>query len=191
MRNIAGVQELKVYRGAEAKSEVLIAWQGEVAYTPDLDFQADALAEILNIRVIEKMREEMSGIYGGNVSCSINKLPFENFNASVTFPCGPENVDKLIAAALAEIEQIKTNGPKEEDLAKIKTQWTEQHREQVKSNAYWLSELNNIQIFKTDPQRMLNYDKHLAALTVQDIQNVAKIIFGGPNRVTAVLYPAK
>ena len=79
----------------------------------------------------------------------------------------------------------------EEDLAKIKTQWTEQHREQVKSNAYWLSELNNIQIFKADPQRMLNYDKHLAALTVQDIQNVAKIIFGGPNRATAVLYPAK
>ena len=100
-------------------------------------------------------------------------------------------MDKLIAAALAEIEQIKTNGPKEEDLAKIKTQWTEQHREQVKSNAYWLSELNNIQIFKTDPQRMLNYDKYLAALTAQDIQNVAKIIFGGSNRATAVLYPEK
>ena len=190
-RNITGVQELKVYRGADPKSQVQIIWHGEVAYTPDLDFYADALAEILNIRVIEKMREEMSGIYGGGFNCSISQRPYENFSASLSFPCGPENVDKLIAAALAEIEQIKTNGPKEEDLAKIKTQWTEQHREQVKSNAYWLSELNNIQIFKTDPQRMLNYDKHLAALTAKDIQNVAKIIFGGANRATAVLYPEK
>jgi RluA family pseudouridine synthase len=131
------------------------------------------------------------GIYGGGFNCSINQRPYENFSASLSFPCGPENVDKLIAAALAEIEQIKTNGPKEEDLAKIKTQWTEQHREQVKSNAYWLSELNNILIFKADPQRMLNYDKYLAALTAQDVQNVAKIIFGGANRATAVLYPAK
>lgn len=191
MRNISGIQELKVYKGADQKSEVQVVWHGEVAYSPDLEFQASALAEILNIRVIEKMREEMSGIYGGNFGCSVNSRPYQHFSAYLSFPCGPENVDKLIAAALAEVEQIKTNGPKAEDLAKIKQQWTEQRREQLKNNQYWLTQLNNIQIFKADPERLLNYDKYLAALTAQDIQNVAKLIFGGQNRATAILYPAK
>lgn len=191
MRNITGVQELKVYKGADAKSEVQIVWHGEVAYSPDLEFQASALAAILNIRVTEKMREEMSGIYGGNFSCVVSQRPYQAYYASLSFPCGPENVDKLMAAALAEIEAIKTNGPKAEDLAKIKQQWTEQHREQVKSNQYWLNQLNSIEIFKANPDRVLNYDKYLAALTAQDIQNAAKIIFGGPNRATAILYPAK
>jgi zinc protease len=139
----------------------------------------------------EKMREEMSGIYGGGFYCSVSKRPYEHFSAGLSFPCGPENVDKLIAAALAEIENIKTNGPKEEDLAKIKQQWTEQHRESVKDNGYWLGELHSIQLFKADPDRMLNYDKYLAALTVKDVQEAAKIIFGGPNRATAVMYPEK
>jgi zinc protease len=190
-RSIKGIQELKFYKGADPKSMVQMAWEAETKYSPDFEFHADALSEILNIRVIEKMREEMSGIYGGGFYCSVSKRPYEHFSAGLSFPCGPENVDKLIAAALAEIENIKTNGPKEEDLAKIKQQWTEQHRESVKDNGYWLGELHSIQLFKADPDRVLNYDKYLAALTVKDVQEAAKVIFGGPNRATAVMYPEK
>jgi zinc protease len=190
-RNITGIQEFKLYKGTDPKSEVIISWTGPTKYSAELNFHANALSEILNIRVIEKMREEMSGIYGGGFNCAINQRPYENFSASLNFPCGPENVDKLIAAALAEVETIKNNGPKEEDLAKIKQQWMEQHRERVKTNNYWLGELHNIQLFKADANRLLNYEQAVAELSIKDIQEVAKIIFSSPNRATAILYPEK
>jgi zinc protease len=41
---------------------------------------------------------------------------YEGYTMALQLPCGPENVEKLSAAATAEIEKIKQNGPEQKDL---------------------------------------------------------------------------
>ncbi|WP_435524567.1 hypothetical protein [Chryseobacterium indoltheticum] len=62
-----------------------------------------ALGEVATIKVIEKLREDESGIYGGGVRGYMGKVPYSSYSFSLSFPCGPENADKLTKSAIAEL----------------------------------------------------------------------------------------
>lgn len=188
---VKGQKEFNLHKGEEPKSQISITWHGIAAYDEGLQFQLRAVTELLNIRVIEKLREELSGIYGGGFSGSISRYPRESYNISLSLPCGPENVDTLVKAAYQEIETLKKNGPKPEDLEKVKQQWREAHKVNVQENSYWLSQLQSIHFFDSDPERVLQYEKFVDALTAADVQKTAQVLFDGQNVFKAVLYPEK
>ena len=139
---------------------------------PQLKVQA--LVEIMNIKIIETLREDLGGIYGGGMYGTVSKHPYGHYSFGVSIPCGPENVDKLIAATLAEIEKVKANGPSEADLNKVKETWKQQYLVNVKDNGFWARHL--IQSIETgiDPARLLTYTKRVDALKPADVQAVAK-----------------
>lgn len=191
LRMIGGERELTFYKGTEPQSLIQMIWFGETPYSDDLKLHIEALTEILNIRVIEKLREELGGIYGGGFGGGMSKYPYENFQLSLNLPCGPENVEKLIAAAQAEINSLISEGPKAEDMEKVKQQWRETHKQNLKENAYWLTNLEEILFFGDDRKLLLDHEKRIEALSATDVQNAAKLVFSTPNRLKAVLYPEK
>jgi zinc protease len=95
---IKGRNELILYRGKAPKSQVRLFWYGDATYSDALDLHIDLLTEVLNIRFIEKIREELSGAYIGAFNGSISQRFNKGFSAGLSFPCAPENVEKLIAA---------------------------------------------------------------------------------------------
>ena len=68
----------------------------------------------------EILREEEGGVYGAGARGSITKLPYSRFSFSISFPCAPDNAEKLSAAAIAELQKIVKDGPAEVDLDKEK-----------------------------------------------------------------------
>ena len=115
--------------------------------------------------MIEKLREEMGGVYGASVRGSIAKIPYGNYNISINIPCAPENVEKLIAASIELINTLKAEGPSEIDLGKVKEGWKKKYEEDIKTNSYWASILNSAETNNTDPKRILNYEKRVDAIT--------------------------
>ncbi len=189
LRIVGGDREMKFYKGTEPQSLIQMVWFEETPYNPDMELKIDALVEILNIRVIEKLREELGGIYGGGFSGTMRKYPYESFQITLELPCGPENVQKLVDATQTEIQSLMTTGPKPEDLDKVKQQWREVYKENMKQNAYWLTNLEQIRFYGEDPKLFLEHEKRFDALTVKDVQDAAKLAFSGPNKLKAVLYP--
>ena len=104
-------------------------------------------------------------------------------------PTGPISVDTLLTSFNAEIEKLKANGPEQSDLDKVKKQWIEKYRTQIKDNNAWSGKLYNIYFQDSDPQRFTNYEAVVNALTVADIKAVANQLFTGKNVITAVQYP--
>ena len=191
VRTIKGDVNMNVYKGSEDKSLILKYYSGEVAYDPDLALKAQALTEILNIKIIDDLREKLGAIYGGGIYGGLNKLPYNNFTFVLQLPCGPSNVDTLLKSANAEIEKIKKEGPLQSDLDKVKKTWLEQYKVQLKENGFWSGKLQNIYFQGDDPQRIFEYEKNVTALTTDDIKNTANKLLTGENVVTAVLYPEK
>lgn len=189
VRPITGEHGINVYKGKENKSLIVSIRYGEVPYTEDLAMKAQAVAEILNIKVIENLREKLGGIYTGGFSCKVDKEPYQHYSISLQLPCGPENVDKLLAAAKDEIKNMQTNGPDEKDLQKVKNTWLEKHQVSVKENNYWNTRLESILFLHGDKDRVLNYEKYVNQITVEDIKNTANTLFTGKNEFTAILYP--
>jgi zinc protease len=191
VRPVQGKHEVDVYKGKEPKALILAIYSGEVPYSESLDLKAQAISEILNIRIIENLREKIQGIYGGGIPVQFQKIPYSHYDFFLQLPCGPEKVDTLIKAANAEIESIIKNGPSKENLEKVKKKWKEQYKVDIKENGTWLSQLQNFYFPGDNPDYFINYDKYVDALTIKDIQDAAKLLLTTKNVVTGILRPEK
>jgi zinc protease len=181
----------EIFKGSEPKSFIRMFWNGEAPYTTEEQLKIQALTEVLNIKLIEKLREDLAGIYGGGMFGALNKYPYNHFSIGASLPCGPENVDKLIAATHEEIQKIKTNGPAVEDLNKVKETWRQQHEVNLKENNYWARQLLQSVELGTDLQNVLSYEDRIARLTPLDVKDAAIKYLDMKNYVQIVLNPEK
>ena len=135
------------------------------------------------------MREKMGAIYGGGFRGAVSKEPYEHYSISCQLPCGPENVDKLLAATDAEIKKLIEKGPEQKDVDKVKSQWHEKYVTNVKKNEYWLEKMEMVLYWGRDKDRVLKYESYIEKLTPADIQAAAKQLLDGKNKFVSVLYP--
>jgi zinc protease len=191
VRPAKGVVKKDVFKGTEPKSLVTMVFTGEAPYSDDAQLKLTMLAELMNIKLIETLREDMGGIYGGGMRGSLSKHPYGSYSVTAQFPCGPDNVDKLIAATWSEINKVKNDGPAEADLNKVKETLTKQYQESVKDNNYWLSKLTQTIELGSNPADILTGEKRIGAVTVKDIKDAANKYLNDKNYVQAVLYPEK
>ncbi|ULQ52991.1 M16 family metallopeptidase [Flavihumibacter fluvii] len=189
VRPVKGSRTLMVNKGKEQKSLILSFFNGEIPYSEDLELKAQALSEILNIRIIEEFREKIQGIYGGGLYASVEKYPYSNYSLVLQLPCGPEKVDTLLKATKHEFNEIITRGPQASYLDKVKKQWLEAYKTSMKENGTWLNEILEQQSIKSDPKYFLQYEQLVQKLTVKDVQATAKVLLNGKNQFTAVLMP--
>jgi zinc protease len=122
---------------------------------------------------------------------SLNKNPFNNFSIGVSLPCGPENVDKLITAALGEIDKVKKSGPSEADLNKVKETWKQQYLVNIKENNFWARQLLQSIELGSNPAGILSYEKRVNALTSKDVKDAANKYLDMKNFIQIVLNPEK
>ena len=191
LRIAKGKVDVNVYKGKESKALIMAVYSGELPYNDALDMKAQAISEILNIRIIEELREKIQGIYGGGTQAQFDKVPYPHYSFFLQLPCGPEKVDTLLYAANAEIQSLIKNGPSKENLEKVKQQWREQHKVRIKENGAWLSHLQSFYFPGDNPDYFINYEKYVNALTPKDIQAAAKLLLSTKNVVTGILRPEK
>jgi zinc protease len=190
VRPVKGMQELKYKKGTDKKSLIVAIYSGETQYSEDLALRAQAVAEVLNIKVIQELREKLGAIYTGQFVASVSKEPYERYSVQLQLPCGPENVDKLLAAADEEIKNLKANGPDPKDLDKVKSQWKEKYNTDVKENSFWAGIMQSVVFWGRDKDRVLNYKTYVDKLTPDDVKAAANQLFNEKgNRFISILYP--
>lgn len=191
LRAVKGSLTREINKGTEAKSYIRMFWNGESPYSEAEQLKLQAMVEVVNIKLIESLREELSGIYGGGMYGNLNKNPYNYYSLGISLPSGPENVDKLIKATMTEIDKLKTSGPSEEDLNKVKETWRQQYEVNMKDNVFWARQLLQSVELASDAGQVLSYEKRIAALTPKDIKDAAIKYINMKNYVQIVLNPEK
>ncbi|WP_311196676.1 M16 family metallopeptidase [Rugamonas fusca] len=191
VRPIKGVVKKEVHMGAEPKSTISITFTGTADYSDDEQMRLQALLEALNIKLLEVLREQQGLIYGGGMSGALTKVPYGGYTISINLPCGPENVDKVIAATFAEIARVKEHGVTQEDLDKVRAGWSRNYHKGLRENGYWLGQLQLAQINGTDPAALLTYEQRAGAIRAADLKQTARRYFDMDNYLQVVLYPAR
>jgi zinc protease len=189
VRTIDGRKKLTYAKGKEQKSLIFGIYSDELPYSEDLALKMSAMSEVLNIRIIEELREKVQGIYGGGTYASLDKLPYSRYSFVLQLPCGPEKVDTLLTAVNNEFKSLVQKGPEQSYLDKVKQQWREQYKTSMKENGTWMTKLISLKEEKGDPKRFINYEQFIDKLTVKDVQDAAKLVLDGKNQFTAVLMP--
>jgi zinc protease len=191
VRPVTGVVKREVRSGAEDKSTVSLTFTGPAEVSEAEELRLAALIEVMNLRIIDVLREKLGLIYGGGLNGGMSKIPYGHYSIGATLPTGPANVNKVLDATFAEIERIRRDGPDAADLAKVKRNWLESHRKSLRENGYWLAHLQSALTEGTDPAAILSFDKQVEALSGADIKAAAQRYFNTDNYVQVVLYPEK
>jgi zinc protease len=191
IKPMAGKQRKTVYKGQEEKSLVEIYYHGAFEWNEQNALLMDAFAEVLQIKLIERLREKEGGVYSPSVSASYSKIPEARFSLNISFGCAPENVEKLIAATKDEIEKLRKNGPSEEDLAKFKAEEKRAFELQLKENGFWLNYLLS-QARNNEPvkDQKLKYQA-IDAISIAQVKSFATKFISEKAVAEIVLMPEK
>lgn len=177
-----------VYKGSEPKSFAIVYFEKPCEYNHLDDFLFGQLGQHLNRRYYEILREEMSGVYGVRTNATINQIPYDRASLSITIPCSPENVDSLINAAIGEIKNVRQNGVKEEDIAKLKEIYKRSKEKELKENKYWLNSLQNSYMYNIDFNEINSFEL-IDEITSEALQRVANQYIDIDRYLQVVLYP--
>ncbi len=186
----AGQITKTVYKGIADKSSVRLVFSGDYNYNEANNLQMEALEEVLNIKLIERLREKESGVYSPGVSVSYNKLPFGWYKVTIYFSCAPANVNKLIAATMEEINKIKQSGAQPVDIQKFKAEQTRSTEVEMKENSFWSGLLYRSALYNENPDRVLTYLHNLDQVTVESTKATARQYLGN-NLIKFILLPEK
>ncbi len=189
LRSTVGDVTKEIRKGTEAQSVVALNYSGDMPYSDAERLRLGALTEVMNIKINDVLREQLTLIYSGTMMGRLEKIPREQFSISVVLPCGPENVDKVIAALNAEIAALQKNGPDEADLNKVKQKYRQTHQKSLQENGYWLGHLQSSALLGTDPAAILHVEQQIDALNVEGIRDAARQYFSPANIVQVVLNP--
>lgn len=180
-----------VYKGLEDKATVKLFLHGDYDYNLENNIQLNALSEILEFKILERLREKESGVYSPNVGLSLDKLPSSHYMFTISFSCATANVDKLVNAVMEEVAKIKETGATADDITKFKEEGKRQMEVNLRENGYWLNYLKSKALNQEDQNSVLTYNDRLNTVTVQSTKDAAKKYLTAENYIKAVLLPKK
>ncbi|WP_183573092.1 M16 family metallopeptidase [Mucilaginibacter sp. X5P1] len=181
--------EKTIYKGSEPRATVELYFTGDLDYSAQVKYQLDALKEVLEIRLLERLREDESGVYSPSAFASTDKYPTPHYTFGVGFGCAPQNVDKLIASALDEIAKLKTEGPPVVNIDKYKAEKLRTHEINIKTNEWWYGYLTD-QLQDNNPLNQVNdYKANMANITQESLKETAQKYLSGKNYIKLVLMP--
>jgi len=184
-----GPKELIIKKGQDEKSMVSIYFTGECKYSAEDKFLLSSLADVLTIKLIENLREEKSGVYGVGANASMNQYPYAHYSFKIGFPCGPENKDDLITAALSEVENLKKNGPSQEDIDKVKEAQRLDYKEDLEKNRFWLNSISSTYFNHSDFHDILKKQESIDKLDIKSLKKIAKKYLTEDVKIQIVLLP--
>ena len=187
----AGSLTKEVHKGIGDKSSVQLVFSGPYEYDDNNNLQMDALEEVLNIKLIERLREKEGGVYAPGVRASYSKIPNGRYNITVYFGCAPSNVEKLIAATMDEINKIKQNGPEAVDIQKFHAETARSIEVQLKENGFWEQYLVSSTQNQENPDKALGKIAELDKATVATVKDAANKYLNESNLIKLILLPEK
>ncbi len=187
----AGVIEKRVEKGIEPKSRAAIVFSGPYVYNQENRVAIRAMAEILQTRLLELIREELGGTYSITAPFGFTKYPKSEYSITIQFGSSPERTDELIKRVFEEIEKFKAEGPTEKQLNDEKEALLREFETNSKQNGYLLNQIIARFYHNEDPAGIWVVPEFYKKLDAATIKDAAKTYLNTQSFVKVTLFPEK
>jgi zinc protease len=130
-------KDLNIYVGMEDKSTMGIIFSEEYEWNLKNNLCLDIFQEILDIRLVEIIREKMGGTYSPSLQFSYEKYPETSYTAFVMINCEPKKVKKISKTVFDIFNKLLAKGFTKEELQKATEQIKKSLQVNFEKNAYW------------------------------------------------------
>ena len=141
----------------------------------------DMMEQALQMLFTETVREDEGGAYGVGVSAGISDYPEKRAQLVIQLPTAPEKYVHMMEIIDKGLADMAANGPKEEDMQKIKEYMLRSHDESIKSNGYWMGAIQNL--VRENKNYVDGYVDAVNQMTIKDVQQAAKTILESGNKI--------
>jgi zinc protease len=181
----AAVQRETVRKGQEPRAQTVITFFSDTGLDDSQTSRVRAAADIVENKLREILREQLGGTYSVSVGYSDTSPQPGYGTTTVQFGSSPENVEKLSAAVLAEVDRLRRDGPTAADVNIVKEADKNDLAQALRQNAYWLNALQASQVLNRDPLLIPRRSERTDALTPENIHEAIRKYLS-PERYTVV-----
>jgi Predicted Zn-dependent peptidases len=171
------------------KASNFILYSGALPYNIENRTAMTAIGNILNMRYLESIREKEGGSYGVGVRGSLSRVPVSEAVLMMQFDTDPEKQVRLMKVIHSEVDEIVANGPRPDDLQKVKENMIKKYSEDLRENSWWSGTLVNFYHDKIN--YVEDYTTAVEALTAEKIQSTLKKLTEQGNILEVVMKPAE
>ena len=163
-----------VRKGQEPRANTVITFFSDTGLDEAESDRAESVAEVLQTRLRNVLREELGGTYSVGVDYS-NTAPQPGYGLTqIQFGSSPDNVDKLVSAVLAEVDKLRRDGPTAAEVRNIKEGEKNDINAALTQNGFWLNSLQSAHVMGRDPRRIPRRLERTELLTEQNIHAAAQ-----------------
>jgi len=188
IRPPTGIIRKVLRQGVEPRSETQIVFAGPVEYVSSERYVIGSLADALELRLRDRLREQLGGTYQVTVSAAYDRDPTPQYSVRIDFGSSPERADELIEAIFHEIEVLKAIGPSTADMEKVRETQRRAKETSLRENGYWASELLSADRYGLDPRRIASFE-YIDDLRSGALRDAARRYLAADNYVLVTLYP--
>lgn len=160
---------------------VLFLYHAETPYNLKNTIMLSMLDQIMDMMYTESVREDEGGAYGVPVNAGLQRYPKEEATIQIQLPTAPEKRERMTHLVYQGIDKMVTEGPKSEDLQKVKEYMLRAHEENLKKNGYWMNQMIEWALYQNDNDAI--YVDTVNSISVADIQEMARHILRSGNRI--------
>jgi zinc protease len=175
MKSPTGVITKTVRKGVEPKAQTVVFFTGDATYDPASRYAMRSMGELLEMKLLENLREALGGTYSVRAGGSLSKAPTPEYQFTIAFGSAPEMVDSLWNTVLAVIDTVKQVGATPEELQKVREQQLRTQEVSLKENSYWLGNIAARTENGEDLRGLASYSKDfIEKLTSEQIRDAAR-----------------
>ena len=112
----AGLVQSVVEAGTGELGRVTLLFSSEVTLDPELRVDIALLELVVQQRLTDRIREELSASYSPFASVGLIEEPVDSVEFAISVSADPADLDAVASAALGEIEALRDDGPTEDEL---------------------------------------------------------------------------
>jgi zinc protease len=164
-----------------------------IRYSADIPFNMtnlvlmDAIGEVLDLRYTATLREKEGATYGVGIRGSVQRIPICQASLNIRFDTDPKLEERMLGIIHGELDSLSLNGPKPEDLNKVKLNMLKQYKEDTEDNSWWMGTVNRF--YKDKLNYPMDYVKAVEALSIESIRQMTKDLLKQNNRMEILLQP--
>ena len=175
----------------QPKVSVCRIYTGDIEYNLENSVTMNFLQDILRSRYTISIREEKGGTYGVGVGGSLDPFYNPSYQLVVQFDTNEAMADELSEIVVAELKQIAANGPKSEDLEKVREYMVKEWNNRLVQNGAWMNYIYQFYTYGEAVNRVANYENIVKSMTAEKVAALAAKVLADGNMTYVVMRPAK
>ena len=188
-RLFSGQIDKTVRKGIAPQSQTAVLMVGSSPWSREESYLLSSVGEVLEMRLLDRLRESLGGTYSVNVQAQFSRTPREEWQVVIGYGSAPDKADTMFMAVQQELDSLRRVPPTAAEVERVREQQRRELEVARKQNGYWLSTLRARLEYGDDLSTIGSEDVMIASLTADKLAAAAKRYLTESNRARFVLLP--